>query len=383
MSRLLAFSIEPSDAFLALLRLKASSEAGRWPAQLSGRFRAGLEREFAAVESAVRAMGVCYADLEERGIATIDRAPHSRFGDIDAAMHLGACPIAVAVDLDHLKVALERGDASTRRSTAGLATSLRMVLWYAVRTDLLLCVHLQRSGEDLTPDMALRFVDGYLVAAWKGSEPPEPPLPSPEVSAEVMTGAVYHTPLPLADGASLPGQESTAVFNADTLGSVEMDYLQSEAGVNQGALVTAEMDRLSLNHLEFDRFGAPRPAPSSAEPLASQVGPRPISLRAGRRDEGAMTALASAIAPSIAEMDPTSLPTLQIQVSSVLSEDARFFLAQSGARWPCDLNELDSAHRVLTERLRQEPPSGLDGAMINRWADRLDRGYDELRRWAR
>lgn len=381
MSRLLAFTLEPSDAFLALLRLKASSEAGRWPAQLSGRFRASLEREFATVESCVRAMGVCYADLEERGIATIDRAAHSRFGDIDAAMHLGACPIEVAVDLDHLKVALERGDATMRRNTAGIATSLRMVLWYAVRTDLLLCIRLQRSGEDLTPDTALRFLDGYLVAAWKGSEPPQPPLPSPEIQSEVPPGGVYHTPLPLADGASLPSHESTAVFNADTLGSVELDYLQSDTGISQGALVTSEMDRLSLNHPEFDRFGAPRPV--SSDDLVAQVAPRPFALRGGRRDDGALSAIAPALPTSLAELDPTSLPTLQISVSSVLSEDARFFLAQSGARWPCDASELDSAHHMLTERLRQEPPSGLDDSMVARWADRLDRGYDELRRWAR
>ena len=68
MSRHLAVSLEPSDAFLALLRLKAASEVGRWPAQLSGRFRASLDREFASLESAVRTLGVCYADLEERGI---------------------------------------------------------------------------------------------------------------------------------------------------------------------------------------------------------------------------------------------------------------------------------------------------------------------------
>lgn len=380
MSRLLAFALEPSDAFLALLRMKASSEAGRWPAQLSGRFRAALEREFAALESTVRAMGVCYADLEERGIATIDRAPHSRFGDIDAAMHLGACPIEVAVDLDHLKVALERGDATTRRSTAGLATSLRMVLWYAVRTDLLQCLRLQRSGEELTPDMALRFLDGYLVAAWRGSEPPQPPLPSPDLASDSPPGVIYHTPLPMPDGGSLPAQESTAIFNADALGAMDLDYLQADTGISQGAVDTSEMERLSLNHPEFDRFGAPRNAPTPPDGLPPQPPPRPISARTPRFDD---SAFAASLPPSLAEVDPTSLPTLQIQMSSVLSEDARFFLAQSGARWPCDAVELESAHQVLSERLRHEPPSGIDAAMVAHWADRLDRGYDELRRWAR
>jgi len=36
MPRLLAFSLEPSDALQALLRLKAAVEAGRWPRELSG-----------------------------------------------------------------------------------------------------------------------------------------------------------------------------------------------------------------------------------------------------------------------------------------------------------------------------------------------------------
>lgn len=377
MSRLLAFALEPSDALLALLRLKATSEAGRWPAQLSGRFRAALEREFASMEGAVRTLGACYADLEERGIAAVARAAHSRFGDIDAAMHLGSYPIEVAVDLDHLKVALERGDVATRQSTAGLATSLRMILWYAVRTDLLLCTRLQRSGEDLTPDAALRFVDGYLVAAWKGAEPPQPPLPSRDALGD--NGAVFHTPVPISGGPldALPGQESTAVFNADTLGANALEYLQAEP-VSQAALVTAEMERLSLTHADFDRFGAPRAPGFPAELLASHVTPRPFSLVTPKRDEADHGRV-----PSFAEMDPTSLPTLQISASSVLSDDARFFLAQSGARWPCDATELASAHHLLTERLRQSPPAGLDNAMIDRWAARLDRGYDELRRWAR
>ena len=128
MSRHLAVSLEPSDAFLALLRLKAASEVGRWPAQLSGRFRASLEREFASLESAVRTLGVCYADLEERGIATVDRTAHSRFGDIDSAIHLGACPIGVSVDLDHLKVALERGDRGTRASMASKNAGTRSMM---------------------------------------------------------------------------------------------------------------------------------------------------------------------------------------------------------------------------------------------------------------
>ena len=87
--------------------------------------------------------------------------------------------------------------------------------------------------------------------------------------------------------------------------------------------------------------------------------------------------------PSFAELDGTSLPTLQLKISDVLSEDAQWFLAQSGARWPCEASELDSAHRLLAERLRRDSPRGVDAAMTAHWVDRLSRGYDELRRWTR
>lgn len=354
-------SLEPSDAFLALLRLKAASEVGRWPAQLSGRFRASLDREFASLESAVRTLGVCYADLEERGIAAVDRAAHSRFGDIDSAIHLGACPIAVSVDLDHLKVALERGDRGTRASMASLASSLRMALWYAVRTDLLVCTQLQRSGEDLTPDAALRFVDAYLSAAWAGGDAPQPPLPSPELGA----AGGLHTPSPPASDSLPPHQESTAVFKLESLGSLDPELFAEAPSMGTGAMATMEMDRLSLSATEIAQMGIARPAPSPV--------PRPASL-APPPPPGAV---------GFADLDGAALPTLQLKLTDVLSEDAQFFLAQSGARWPCEASELDSAHRKLTERIRRESPRGVDPAMASRWVDKLSRGYDELRRWTR
>lgn len=364
MSRHLAVSLEPSDAFLALLRLKAASEVGRWPAQLSGRFRASLDREFASLESAVRTLGVCYADLEERGIATVDRTAHSRFGDIDSAIHLGACPIGVSVDLDHLKVALERGDRGTRASMASLASSLRMALWYAVRTDLLVCTHLQRSGEDLTPDAALRFVDAYLSAAWAGGDAPQPPLPLAELGPELTAAGGLHTPSPPPSDALLPHQESTAVFKLESLNGLDPELFADAPAVSPGSMATLEMDRLSLTATELAQMGIPRPAPAVTRPASLAPPPPPGSV-------------------SFAELDGAALPTLQLKVTDVLSEDAQFFLAQSGARWPCEASELDSAHRQLTERIRRESPRGVDPAMASRWVDKLSRGYDELRRWTR
>lgn len=346
MSRLLAFTLEPCDALLALLRLRATSEAGRWPAQLSGRLRASLAEEFAAIEATVRTLGACYTDLEERGIAAIARPPHSRFGDVDGAMLLASFPIEVAVDLDHLKVALERGDAATRRSAAGIAGSLRMILWYAVRTDLLLCPRLQRSGEELTPDAALRFLDAYLAAGWQGAEPPQPPLPAR--AATPLWGTLFSAPPPIVAADALPGQESTAVFRAEALHEGAHDHPPHEF-MGQGGVITAEMDRLSIEH----GGGGPR--------AAVHPTPRPSAI------EG---------------FDATSLPTLQISLSSVLSADAQFFLAQTGARWPCDSTELESAHHTLTQRLRATEPTPGPGE-VEGWVARLDRGYDELRRWAR
>ncbi|MFO0629124.1 MAG: hypothetical protein U0325_26345 [Polyangiales bacterium] len=369
MSRHLAVSLEPSDAFLALLRLKAASEVGRWPAQLSGRFRGSLEREFASLESAVRTLGVCYADLEERGIASVDRAAHSRFGDIDSAIHLGACPIAVSVDLDHLKVALERGDRGTRASMASLASSLRMALWYAVRTDLLVCTHLQRSGEDLTPDAALRFVDGYLAAAWAGGDAPQPPLPTPEIVAELPGAGGMHTPSPPPADSLLPHQESTAVFKLESLNGLDPDLFAEAPAVSPGSMATLEMERLSLTATELAQMGIPRPPPVPSVSRPASLAPPPPP--------------APSTAVSFAELDGTVLPTLQLKLTDVLSEDAQFFLAQSGARWPCEASELDSAHRLLTERIRRETPRVADPAMASHWADKLARGYDELRRWTR
>jgi hypothetical protein len=237
-----------------------------------------------------------------------------------------------------------------------------------VRTDLLLCTQLQRSGEDITPDAALRFVDGYLVSAWKGGDPPVPPVPSPEIASMPVTVGAFHTPMPLMSDGSLPMQESTAVFNAENLGAFEPDYLHAETGISQGALTTTEMDRLSYSPAELERYAALRSGGMEME--SAHPTPRPFALRTRR----------SAAVPSLATMDPTAMPTLSTSMSNLLSEDAQFFLAQSGARWPCEPAELDNAHATLSERLRAASPT--DAARAE-WLHRVERGYDELRRWTR
>lgn len=378
MSRHFAVSLEPSDAFLALLRMKAASEASRWPPQLSQRFRAAVDREFSNVESVIRTLGVCYADLEDRGIAGVDRAAHSRFGDIDAAIHLGACPIHIDVDLDNIKVALERGDRLTRTHMASLATSLRMVLWYAGRTDLLVCVRLQRSGEDLTPDAALRFVDGYLAAAWPGADPPQPSLPSPEPGVERPPSGAILTPSPPASSERLPHQESTEVFRVEALGQLDPELFADPTDLSPSTRATMEMDSLALTTAEIQALGLGRiSSPAPPPPPPPQRATTPPTPR--QRRPSAPPPPMPRVDPSFID-DPTSLPTLHMKISDVLSEDAQLFLAQTGARWPCEAAELDDAHRTLAERIRRERT---DEAVAAQWIDRLSRGYDELRRWTR
>ena len=183
MSRPLAFALEPSDVFLALLRLQAASEAGRWPTSVSPRFAASLAREFAELEPAVRAIGVCYVELEARRVAEIDRAAQSRFADIDCALHLAACAIDVALELDHVRVALERGDRAVRENGRLLANALRQLLWYAVHTDLLVCSRMMVGSAEVSPDRVLEHVDSYLAGAWADGAA-APVTFAPEIHAE-------------------------------------------------------------------------------------------------------------------------------------------------------------------------------------------------------
>jgi hypothetical protein len=186
-ARALAFTLEPSDAFLGVLRLKAVVEAGRWPSELSLPLRAAIDREFDRCEPTIRALGLAYADLEESGIGQVNREPQSRFEDVDGALHLCACAVSIALDLDHLRVAFDRGDLEARRSAAGLTFSLRTVLWYLARSDLCLCTGMTFQGRDSLPERALDIVDTFLGAAWALVPKEDPPLPATQVSVGTRT----------------------------------------------------------------------------------------------------------------------------------------------------------------------------------------------------
>lgn len=341
MPRLLAFSLEPSDALQALLRLKAAVEAGRWPRELSMRFAQSIEHEFGRMEECVRVIGVCYADLEERRVAEINRAPQSRFADVDGALHLGSCAIDVSLDLEYIRVAVERGDHLAKESARSLATSLRSLLWYAVNTELLVCSRLVMGTGDAPPDRALRFVDGFLAAAWRPGAPPDPPLPSLapryEERAPVSFAAEH------ADGESLRGGESTAVFVPP--GAIDFDGL-----THPGLIPRVPLDALhalpETDHTMPAVFG-----------LATTQSMEPVTWEA------------------------SNMTTVQMNAREILSEDARFFLNQSGAPWPCDATRLNAAHAVVSAR----PPIAEDGSPLKAeaaraWNERIHRGFVELKR---
>ncbi len=178
MRRSLQLELESCDALHGLLRINAAAEVQRWPAHLSGGLAMAIEHEMARLESTVRTLGECYECLEAHGVATIDRAPLSRFSDVDGAFHLVACPISVDVDLEPARVALDRGDVETRAAAATLAVALRTLIASIARSELLVCRRLVLGGAEQPPDRVLRFVDAYLAPAWANSEAPDPALPS-------------------------------------------------------------------------------------------------------------------------------------------------------------------------------------------------------------
>ncbi len=354
MTRMLSFSIEPSDVLLGLLRLRASAEAGRWPRDVSPRFRAAMEREFQRIEPCVRAIGVCYAELEERRVAELDRRPQSRFADVDGALHLAACSIEIGLELDHLRMAVDRGDDGVRESAASLSTALRNVLWYAVHSDLLVCPLALLSGAEVGPERALVFLDAYLAGAWSPGRPPEPPMPGRDAPA----GEGARAPIALDDDSQrLTFAESTAVFNprpeGDLPGLDEQPLLET-----MGDEMTAPADALAREaraHLLAPSHGDTR------ETLTDDVDDNP----------------ASGMHPRLRlDADQRTSPGRRSHDS--LPPDARFFLDQSGAPWPCNARQLSAARAVLMVRA-PAPGDVHGGAAARAWIERVERGFAELR----
>ncbi len=348
MARMLSFAIEPSDVLLALLRLRASAEAGRWPRDVSARFKAATEREFLRLEPCFRAIGVCYVELEERSVAELDRSPQSRFADIDGALHLGACSIEIGVDLDHLRMAVDRGDAGVRESAASLATALRNVLWYAVHSDLLVCPLALLGGADVGPERALVFFAAYLAGAWSHSRPPDPPLPRDAPISE-HSRAQHQLD---DDHPRLPFSESTAVFKPMADGAlpdlVDQPPLES---VGDEHTAPAEIARRTAHLVASHHDGI-----DDDEDAHSHVGLHP-RLRV--------------------DVDQYTLPGKLSH--EVLPPDALFFLDESGAPWPCSARQLSVARAELLERT---PTPGSDARQIaaaRAWVDRVERGFAELR----
>jgi len=360
MARPLAFALEASDVFLALLRIRAAAEAGRWPVGISARFAASTSREFAALEPCVRAIGVCYSELEARRVAVVDRAPQSRFSDIDGALHLAACSIDVALELDHVRVAVDRGDRAVRENGRLLASALRQLLWYAVQSDLLVCSRMMLSGAEVSPDRVLEYIDSYLGNAWHPGAPPEPPAPGlPEGDgdhAPVASSAPEHT--------ALPFRESTAVFRPERpSGPQGFVDLLGDTGAGE----------------EFDRTSVEPTSPSTM--LDLEVRARLAASRGAAQHEP--IAHSDDVASgqwrrSILDgLTPHRKPSPAVHA---LSDDALFFLEASGARWPCDLGNLQAARAILmTQGPRGDAPGDPRGTS-RAWSERVERGFDELRR---
>ncbi len=344
MARTLHLSLEPSDVLQALLRLRASSEAGRWPRNVSSRFKTAMAREFERLEPVVRAVGLCYAELEERNVAELDRRPQSRFSDVDGALHLAACNLEMRVDLDHLRVALERGDATVRETAAQLATSLRLVLWYTVHTDLFVAAQVLLAGVDVGPERTLRFVDGYLARAWNHNAPPEPPPLGDTSSGEYAPAAAPSE----RNGVELPFVESTAVFKPLV-----------ETSPGEGPLLTSLVDEHTM-------------------PAAFLRSERLADFHAPLADGGAMPEFTPRPSERL-DHDQYTLPGRLSPVNGidVLPADARFFLDESGIRWPCTARQLDDARVELRRRVApgDHPRQGIEARA---WVDRVERGFDEL-----
>lgn len=377
MSRPLTIFLEPSDALLGLLRMKAAAESGRWPLDLSTRLRSCIDTEVQRLSQAIEAMGLCIQYLEAHGIAQTDRRPQSRFSDVDGALHLIACAVEISVDLDNLKLAIERGDDHTRENTKHLTASLRGLLWALVRSDLVNCPRLLLSGVDQPPDRALRFFDAYLSTAWAGDAPPEIALPprdrglssvhprplevSPAADPRTdPSGQLGDLVLPLVTPA-LPRIDPASVFgvSSETVGGSIEDLAAAATASTEVGLLSLGLDRtpFSLRRaaqqdswaahpdhetLDFDQIKIDRHAP---------LGDGPEGL---------------------------SSATVQLSSTDILSEDARFFIVTSGLRWPCDPAALDAARARLMAST-DTPADGIEGhAFAIDRLQRIDRGYDEL-----
>lgn len=212
MRRSLELDLEACDALLGLLRLHAASEVHRWPAHLSGNLALAVDSEMSRIDETVRLLGVGYERLEARGVATLDRTPMSRFSDVDGAFHLVACPITIDLDLDPLRVALDRGDPETREVAVAVAHALRTVLSAVAESELLVCRRLLLAGAEQPPDRVLRFVDAYLAPAWPGGHKPEASLPS---MLPVALGYEPHPSLADVSTSAHANAESTAVFRLE------------------------------------------------------------------------------------------------------------------------------------------------------------------------
>jgi hypothetical protein len=347
MARMLSLAIEPSDVLLGLLRLRASTEAGRWPRGVSKRFRASTEREFVRLEPCVRAIGVCYAALEERSVAELDRRPQSRFADVDGALHLAACSIEIGVDLDHLRMAVDRGDASVRESASSLATALRNVLWYAVHSDLLVCPLALLGGADVGPDRALVFIDAYLSGAWLHARPPDPPLPIESPGTDSA-----RAPIALDDHAPLPFTESTAVFKQSS--SQEPPSLDDQPTLETvGDELTAPADVLGANGRAHLAAAYQHHDALDVDDTYSR------SMHPGLHG------------------DQYTVPGRPLP--DVLPPDALFFLDESGAPWPCNARQLSAARAVLIVRTPAPGADARQSAAARAWIERVERGFAELR----
>ena len=212
MRRALEMEIEACDALLGLLRMHAAAAVHRWPSHLSGAIAIAIDDEIERLDPIVRELGMSYECLEEHAVATIDRRPQSRFSDVAAAFQLVACPISIDIDLDPLRMALERGDRPTRDGAIEVANALRMVVASLARSELLVYHKLILGDVEQPADRVLRFIDAYLANAWPQSSGPDPALPS------MLRGEIGYDSHPLlseAPAASHLTAESTEVFRLD------------------------------------------------------------------------------------------------------------------------------------------------------------------------
>ncbi len=351
MLRLIAFSLEPSDALAGLLRLRAAAEAGRWPTDVSGRFRAAIDREFDRLEACVRAVGVCYSELEERGVAAIDRVPQSRFSDVDGALHLAACTTEVAIDLDHVRVAVDRGERAVRDSGVRLATALRHLLWYAVHSDLLVCPRFLLNDAEVSPERGLDLVDAYLASAWRGLDPPQPPAPPREARISDRHERLDAVP---AEATALPFRESTAMF-PHPVGDAHVDLLG-----DTGEALTAFGDERTRpgQSLDPEVRALLATAHTSVAPPADFFEEVPV-VAVRRRP--------------VVESARESYPS---QVYDELTEDGAYFIEETGIPWPCTQEELRAAGTSLAMGASAGDPRSLRARN-----ERLERGFSEL--WRR